>query len=140
MSARGHQPICSLRVYVVRSSRAADVVRRRRIGRDFMISNLQNACRSLAGRRVLLVEDSAPLSVFLKKALHDAGAEVVGPAATLVAAEMLARVNDGLSVALLDIRLHGGEEVWPVAGILASEDVPFVFYSAHHDATTLPAE
>jgi DNA-binding response OmpR family regulator len=94
----------------------------------------------LRGYRILLVEDNAPLAVFLAETLQDAGAEVVGPAATLSAAENLARANEELSAALLDIRLHDGEEVWPVARLLASKNVPFVFYTGHYDTALLPAE
>jgi DNA-binding NtrC family response regulator len=94
----------------------------------------------LRGYRILVVEDNAPLATFLVEALHDAGAEVVGPAATLSAAQRLAGADDRLSAALLDIRLREGEEVWPVAWLLAGKNVPFVFYTGHHDASTLPAE
>lgn len=94
----------------------------------------------LRGCRILIVEDFAPLSFFLQKTLRDAGADVVGPAATISDATKLCQANDRLSAALLDIQLHGGEKVWPVARILADNHVPFVFYTAYLDASTLPSE
>lgn len=95
---------------------------------------------SLRSCRILLVEDNALLANYLEEMLRNAGAEVVGPAATLAAAEELAGENEGISAALLDVRLHGGEEVWPAVRLLADKGVPFVFYTAHFDAMALPAE
>lgn len=94
----------------------------------------------LGGCRILVVEDFAPLSVFLEKALHEAGADVIGPADSLSDAGRLASANEGISAALLDVRLRGGEDVWPVARILASENVPFVFYTGHLDAASVPPD
>jgi DNA-binding response OmpR family regulator len=95
---------------------------------------------SLRSCRILLVEDNALLANYLEETLRNAGAEVVGPAATLAAAEELAGGNGGISAALLDVRLHGGEEIWPAARLLAAKEVPFAFYTAHFDPMTLPAE
>ena len=92
----------------------------------------------LRGRRILVVEDNALLALSLDEILREVGAVVAGPAATLDAAELLAAEND-LSAALLDIRLNG-DEVWPVARILASKGVPFVFCTGHFDRTCLPVE
>jgi DNA-binding response OmpR family regulator len=94
---------------------------------------------SLRSCRILLVEDNALLANYLEEILRKAGAEVVGPAATVASAKELAGVN-AISAALLDVRLHGGEEVWPAARLLADKGVPFVFYTAHFDAMALPAE
>jgi PAS domain S-box-containing protein len=93
---------------------------------------------ALRGRRVLVVEDVAILASTFEQVLKRSGAEVVGPAMTLDAAEKLA-AEEPLSAALLDIRLNG-ERAWPVARVLDSKGVPFVFCSAHYDSETLPAE
>jgi len=56
--------------------------------------------------RVLLAEDLWLLADALKLAIEQAGAEVVGPAGTLAAAERLSREAD-LDAAVMDIDLHG---------------------------------
>jgi two-component system, chemotaxis family, sensor kinase Cph1 len=93
---------------------------------------------ALRGHRILVVEDNALLAISLVDMLMESGAEVVGPAVTLDEAESFA-VGEALSAALLDIRLDD-EEVWPVARVLATRGVPFVFSTGHFDATSLPAE
>jgi CheY-like chemotaxis protein len=92
----------------------------------------------LNGRRILVVEDVAILAFGFEDILKRAGAEVVGPALKLEAAERLAE-EEGLSGALLDIRLNG-EEVWSVARLLDQKGVPFVFCTGHFDSESLPAE
>lgn len=92
----------------------------------------------LLGHRILVVEDDALLALGIDEILRDAGAEVVGPAATVEAAGKYAATN-GLSAALLDIRLGDGE-VWPVAQTLAGKGVPFAFCSGYYDPTSLSAQ
>ena len=92
----------------------------------------------LHGRRILIVEDVAILAFGFEDILKRAGAEVVGPALKLEAAERLAE-EEALSGALLDIRLNG-DEVWPVAQVLDRKGVPFVFCTGHFDSESLPAE
>ena len=92
----------------------------------------------LHGRRILVVEDVAILAFGFEDILKRAGAEVVGPALKLDAAERLAE-EETLSGALLDIRLNG-DEVWPVAQVLDRKGVPFVFCTGHFDSESLPAE
>jgi PAS domain S-box-containing protein len=92
----------------------------------------------LRGCRILVVEDDALLAMSVVDMLEEAGAVIVGPAATLDEANRLI-TSDGLSGAILDIRLNG-DEVWPIAGRLAKKDVPFMFYSGHFSADTLPAQ
>ncbi len=92
----------------------------------------------LQGCRVLVVEDDALLALVYDEFLQDAGADVVGPAATVAEGGKLAEAN-GISVALLDVRL-GDAEVWPVARILAGKGVPFVFCTGHFSSGSIPAE
>jgi CheY-like chemotaxis protein len=92
----------------------------------------------LHGRRILVVEDVAILAFGFEDILKRAGAEVVGPALKLEVAERLAQ-EEGLSGALLDIRLNG-DEVWTVARVLDRKGVPFVFCTGHFDSESLPAE
>jgi hypothetical protein len=59
--------------------------------------------------------------------LRDAGAEVVGPADTIGAAERLIALGS-LSAAWLDVWVNENtREIWPVARLLASQGVPFLF-------------
>lgn len=92
----------------------------------------------LRGQRILVVEDDALLAMSVDDMLREAGANVAGPAATLDSAVQLV-AEDHLSAAILDIRLNG-DEVWPVARLLAENGVPFVFYTGHFDRTSIPAE
>jgi CheY-like chemotaxis protein len=92
----------------------------------------------LQGRRILVVEDVAILAVSFEDILKRAGAEVVGPALRLEAAERLAE-EEGLSGAVLDIRLNG-DEIWSVARLLDRKGVPFVFCTGHFNRESLPAE
>ena len=90
---------------------------------------------ALQGKRILIVEDEALIALLLEDELSDAGAEVVGPAASVDAALLLieaAHREGGLSAAILDINL-GGETVLPVADCLAMLRVPFVFTTGYND-------
>ncbi len=78
----------------------------------------------LSGRRVLVVEDEALVAMLVEDALLDAGAEVVGPVATV--AEALQLLKGRLpEAAVLDLNL-AGETSTPVADELARRGVPFV--------------
>ena len=83
--------------------------------------------RSLAGARVLLVEDNAIIALGMASLLEDEGAHIVGPFAHLSTAmdEIAERLPD---VALLDIELADGV-VFPLADALCEAGVPMVFHS-----------
>ncbi|RKK02892.1 response regulator [Pseudoroseomonas wenyumeiae] len=79
---------------------------------------------TLNGRRILVVEDEALIAMLVEDALLDAGAEVLGPAATVE--EALALLEDSeIGGAVLDINL-AGQLSTPVADLLAERGVPFV--------------
>ena len=97
--------------------------------------------------KVLLVEDEAILSMVFEEVLGDAGARVLGPAATVEEALDLieaAMADGGLDVAVLDVNL-GGETAAPVANRLARLAVPFLVATGydgngglgHHQVPTL---
>ena len=80
---------------------------------------------SLAGRRVLVVEDEALVAMLLQDNLSELGCDVIASVARL--ADALAAVRDAteLDVAVLDVNL-AGESSEPVAAELAARDIPFL--------------
>jgi len=78
----------------------------------------------LNGRCILVVEDESLIAMLVEDALIDAGAEVLGPAATVE--EALALFGSGNpDAAVLDINL-AGQVSTPVADLLADRGIPFV--------------
>ncbi|MBV8193740.1 MAG: response regulator [Alphaproteobacteria bacterium] len=81
----------------------------------------------LQSRKILIVEDEAPIALSLAAAVAHAGGTVVGPAST-VAASFALMADHTLDGALLDIRLRG-ETSFPLADVLSVLGIPFVFVS-----------
>lgn len=81
----------------------------------------------LAGRKILIVEDEAPIALNLATAIQRAGGIVIGPVASVAAAHA-AMADNRLDGALLDIRLRN-ETSFPLADVLAVLNIPFVFVS-----------
>lgn len=90
---------------------------------------------SLKGLRVLVVEDEFLVALEVEAALEEFGCSVVGPYAKLSKALDAARTTpvDG---AVLDINLNG-EMVYPLAELLTTQKVPFVFITGY-TAADLP--
>jgi CheY-like chemotaxis protein len=97
-----------------------------------MSSAAPGASRTLAGIRVLVVEDEVAISLLLEDMLLEMGCEVVGPAGRLSAAAELA-AREQLDVAVLDVNL-AGQPIYPVAEALAARGVPFVFSTGYGSA------
>ena len=81
----------------------------------------------LQGRKILVVEDEAPIALNLATAVSQAGGTVVGPAPS-VAASFGLMADHTLDGALLDIRLRG-ETSFALADVLSVLGIPFVFVS-----------
>lgn len=81
----------------------------------------------LHGATILLAEDEVLIALDLESILQDAGADVLGPYATLKSA-LKAVTEEQPSVAILDVRL-GRETTHQVAEVLAERGVPFLFYT-----------
>jgi len=92
---------------------------------------------SLAGLRVLIVEDEMIIALEIESMLRALGCEVVGPVGTLKSALRLAH-TEALDAAVLDVNLHG-EKVFPVADELQARGIPFLFATGY-GAWTMPEE
>ncbi len=84
---------------------------------------------SLQGKRVLVVEDEVLLAMMLEDVLSDAGAYVVGPAATVEQAIALI-ASEVIDVALLDVCLRD-QRSDPVAEVLRQRGVPYVLATGY---------
>lgn len=84
----------------------------------------------LLGKRVLIVEDEALLALELQLAFEEEGAEVIGPALSLMQALDTVAHAGKLDLAVLDVDL-GGEDVYPIAELLLQRGVPFLFHTGH---------
>ena len=80
---------------------------------------------TLAGSRILVVEDEPLIAMLIEDILRERGCDVIGPASTVADGLRLATA-DRLDAALLDVNI-GEETVYPVADALRRLDVPFVF-------------
>ena len=97
------------------------------------MANRSGRPAKLTGKRVLVVEDEALVSMLVEDELRDAGAEVLGPAPTVDHALRLvegAAADGGISAEVLDINLDG-RRVEPVADRLAALGVPFLFATGY---------
>jgi PAS domain S-box-containing protein len=84
---------------------------------------------SLAGKRVLIVEDEALIAMVAADYVEACGCEVVGPASTIEAALGLIETRD-IDAALLDGNL-AGRPVGEVAAALTQKNVPFAFVTGY---------
>ena len=91
---------------------------------------------SLAGKRILIVEDEIIVALDLADKVTADGATAVGPVSTVNAAlDVIA--NTELDGVILDVKLRG-EMAFPVADVLADRHIPFVFTTAL-DARDIPS-
>jgi len=89
------------------------------------------------GKKILIVEDEAMVSVFLEDALQEIGCIVVGVAAR--AGDATAIIDSQvLDAAILDVNLGSGTS-HDIARILQRKGVPFIFATGYGSAGA-PAE
>ncbi|MBX6424378.1 MAG: response regulator [Variibacter sp.] len=81
------------------------------------------------GRRILVVEDEILIGMLLEDMLGDLGYEVAATASRVEDALALARDLE-VDAAILDVNLNG-EDVYPVADVLAGRSIPFVFATGY---------
>jgi DNA-binding response OmpR family regulator len=92
--------------------------------------------QSLGGYRILVVEDEYFLADDLCRTLTEAGAEILGPYASVEDASTLIAEGEPIDAAVLDVNLRG-DMVFPVADALRDRGVPFAFATGY-DQETLP--
>jgi CheY-like chemotaxis protein len=81
------------------------------------------------GRRLLLIEDETLVGMMMYDTLTDLGFDVVGPINTM--AEAAKAVEHGeFDAAILDVNLNG-EFIYPLADIVTSRGLPFVFVTGY---------
>ena len=83
----------------------------------------------MANLRVLIVEDEGMVSMLLEDMLFELGHTVAGLAPRLAVARALAEKIEA-DLAILDVNLDG-EASYPVAEILTTRGVPFIFATGY---------
>ena len=83
--------------------------------------------------RVLVVEDEYLIRMLLEDMLADLGYEIAGAVGSIAEASKHA-ADAEFDVAILDVNLDG-EEVFPVAEILAQRGLPFVFVTGYGEGS-----
>jgi CheY-like chemotaxis protein len=88
---------------------------------------------STATPRILVVEDEYLIRMLLEDMLADLGYEIAGAVGTIAEASDLA-ANADVQCAILDVNL-AGQEIYPVADILATRRVPFIFVTGYGEGS-----
>ena len=86
--------------------------------------------------RLLVVEDEYLIRMLLEDMLGDLGYDVAAAVGTIAEASELAAQGE-FNAAILDVNLDG-QEIFPVADILAKRGLPFVFVTGYGERS-LPA-
>ncbi len=82
-------------------------------------------------RSILIVEDEPLIAMMLEDFLESLGHEVVATCESVE--DALEKVDaGGFDVAIIDVQLKDGKQVWPVADRLAEEGTPFVLATGGH--------
>jgi len=82
-------------------------------------------------RSILIVEDEPLIAMMLEDFLESLGHRVVASCESVE--EALGHVEaGGFDVAIIDVQLRDGKQVWPVADRLAAAGTPFVLATGGH--------
>ena len=92
----------------------------------------------LAGRHILVVEDEYLVAMEISEALEHEGCIVAGLAGSVDDALRLLGSGAQVDAAVLDINI-AGRPVFPVADVLLTRAIPFVFATGYSGAV-IPAE
>jgi CheY-like chemotaxis protein len=80
---------------------------------------------------VLIVEDEPLIAMMLEDYVDTLGHSCAGAGDCV--ADAVARVDaGGVDLAILDVRLRGGEASWPIADLLADRGIPYVISTGGH--------
>lgn len=90
-----------------------------------------------AAPRILVVEDEYLIRMLLEDMLTDLGYELAGAVGTIAEASELAAEAE-FALAILDVNLDG-QEIYPVADILAKRGLPFVFVTGYGEGSLAEA-
>jgi CheY-like chemotaxis protein len=90
---------------------------------------MSSALSSVAGKRVLIVEDELMIRMLLQDMLTDLGCKLAGEAGRIDEALTLAKQTE-FDVAILDVNLNG-QPISPVVDILIERGLPFVFATGY---------
>ena len=85
-----------------------------------------------------IVEDELLIAFDIASFLESADCKVIGPFVT-VSEAVEAATADQIDIAVLDVRLRGAP-VWPLAEILQTRGVPFVFLTGYARTEPFPAQ
>lgn len=85
---------------------------------------------TLAGKRILIVEDEYFIAHDICDFLRECGADIVGPACRLEQGITLAQETKPLDFAVLDVNLAGKSAV-AIARTLKDRDIPFMFLTGY---------
>jgi CheY-like chemotaxis protein len=83
--------------------------------------------------RVLVVEDEYLIRTLLEDMLDEIGCDMAASVGTIAEASEAA-LNGDFQAAILDVNLDG-QEIYPVADILAARGLPFVFVTGYGEHT-----
>ena len=86
---------------------------------------------ALAGKRILVVEDSPVVAPFTAELLGELGGVVLGPAPNMASARELIE-NEAFDAALMDVHIRG-ERVFALCDLVAERNIPFIFTSGYAD-------
>jgi CheY-like chemotaxis protein len=86
-----------------------------------------------AARRILVVEDEYLIRMLLEDMLVEIGYEVAASVGSLAEAKAAVEAG-GFDGAILDVNLDG-EEIYPIAEILAARALPFVFVTGYGESS-----
>ena len=92
---------------------------------------------SLAGSRVLVVEDEYYIADDVRSALIELGAEVLGPVPSVSEAQAFIGADLAIDCVLLDVNLRG-ELAFDMADALQERGIPFAFVTGY-DREALPS-
>src|SRR5918993_4046552 len=85
----------------------------------------------MSKKSVLIVEDEPLIAMMLEDFLETLGHAVVGTCESVD--EAIAKVDEGgFDLAIIDVQLKDGQQVWPLADRLAAEGTPYIIATGGH--------